>query len=489
MGGRGNPRKRSAVLAATGSGGLVALSALTAAAAFATDDAALIMGGTGTPIPPESYIQAVNELYLHCDPPACALQGVDTPEGLYPIVGGPKELTLNQSVAQGVAILDNAIQEQLAAGNDVTVFGYSQSAVIATEEMENIANGIAGIDPSPEQLHFVMIGDPNNPNGGLLERLDLPPNSDPTVASLGITFNGATPVDDYPTAIYTGEYDGFADFPRYPIDVLADLNALLGILFVHTEYPDLTAAQLSSAVEVPTSAGYDGATTYWMIPTEYLPLLDPLRAIPVSGPILADLLQPDVEVLVNLGYGDPAYGWVNDNANVPTPAGLFPSLADLEKVPGLLVAGTEEGIQDAISDIEHPAQLFSLASNPVLRLLEESYVAAVTFKDIAISPGSDTPLGIVDALSGAASSLYGTLLPTADIINALLTTVPAEDLTIFAYELSQGNVLDAIGMPVAVNAALLPLGGLFDIIAVGEGVFTAGLDLASPFIEIPGLIP
>jgi hypothetical protein len=478
---------RSAVLA--GGGGVITLtSALTATSAFA-DDTALVMGGSGIPIPPPTYVEGINQLYLDCHPPACAIDPLATPEGLYPIIGGPKELTLDQSVAQGDTILNNAIAGQLADGNAVTVFGYSQSAVIATEEMANITNGTAGIDPAKDQLSFVLIGDPNNPNGGMLERADIPPGTDPTIPSLGVTFNGATPVTEYPTAIYTGEYDGFADFPKYPINLLSDLNALLGILFVHTQYPDLTQAQLDSAVQVPTSVGYDGATTYWMIPTADLPLLDPLRSIPGIGPVMADLLQPDMEVLVNLGYGDPAYGWVNGDANVPTPAGLFPSLADLEKVPALLATGAEQGIQKAISDLQDPSQLFSTADNPLLKLLETPYFASVASEDISIPPTSDTLTGIVNAFSDAASNLYGTLLPSADIVNALTTTLPAEDATIFAYELGQGNLLDAIGMPIAADVALVPLAGLFEIAAVGEGALIAALDLASPFVDVSSLIP
>jgi hypothetical protein len=59
-----------------------------------------------------------------------------------------------------------------------------------------------------------------------------------------------------------------------------------------------------------------------------------------------------------------AYGWVNADAKKATPLGLFPSLADLEKVPGMLVTGAEQGIQNAISDLENPSQLFSLATTP-----------------------------------------------------------------------------------------------------------------------------
>jgi hypothetical protein len=413
---------------------------------------------------------------------------VTTPEGLYPLIGGPKELTYDTSVAQGVTILNDALQQQLADGNDVTVFGYSQSSTIASLEMEDIVNGSAGIDPSPDQLSFVLTGDPNNPNGGLLERFDFPPGSDFSLPSLGQTFSGATPVTEYPTTIYTAEYDAIGDFPRYPLDFLSDVNALLGFVFVHTQYPNLTEAQLPSAVEVPTSAGYDGATTYWMIPTDDLPLLDPLRSIPVIGPVLSDLMQPDLEVLVNLGYGDPDYGWVNADANVATPLGLFPSLADLEMVPGLLVTGTEEGIENAISDLENPSQLFSLAGNPLLNLIDTPYFSDVASEDLSIPPTSDTLVGIVNAVSDAASNLYGILLPTADNVNALLTSLPAEDATIFAYELGQGNLIDAIGLPIADDVGLASLLGLFEIGAVGEGVLLAGLDLVSPFVDVSSLI-
>jgi hypothetical protein len=473
-----------ALLAASGG----AVMTLTSALASGSNETALIMGGSGIPIPPQVYVDSVNDLYLHCESPTCAPDPLATPEGLYPLVG-VKELTYDTSVAQGVTILNDAIKQQLVNGHDVTVLGYSQSSTIASMEMRDIVNGTAGIQPDTGQLSFVLLGDPNNPNGGLLERFDFPAGSSPSIPSLGITFSGATPVTDYPTDIYTAEYDAIGDFPRYPLNVLSDLNALLGFVFVHTQYPNLTPAQLANAVEVPTSAGYDGDTTYYMIPTENLPLLDPLRSIPGVGPVISDLLQPDLRVLVNLGYGDPDYGWVNEDANVGTPLGLFPSLSDLAKVPDMLVTGTEEGIHKAISDLAHPSQLFSMADNPLLNLLQTPYFAAVASEDFSIpaSPG-DGLLGIVNALSAAASSLYSALLPTADIANALVTTLPAEDATVFAYELGQGDLLDAIGLPIAADFGIGSLAGLFELATVGEGAAFAALDLASPFVDVASLL-
>jgi PE-PPE domain len=125
--------------------------------------------------------------------------------------------------------------------------------------------------------------------------------------SLGVTFSGATPSDLYPTDIYTLEYDAAADFPQYPIDLPADLNAVAGFLLVHGTYPDLTPAQIDSAISLPTAG--DTMTNYYMIPVDNLPLLEPLRVISVIGNPLADLIQPDLQVIVNLGYGSITDGW------------------------------------------------------------------------------------------------------------------------------------------------------------------------------------
>src|SRR5258705_7062484 len=161
-------------------------------------------------------------------------------------------------------------------------------------------------------LNFTLLGDPMNPNGGLLERF-----VGLTIPSGGLDFYGATPGNSFPTKIYTQEYDGYADFPQYPINFLSDLNAFFGSAFVHGSYPILTATQLGTAITLPTAG--DTTTTYYMIPTPNLPLLDPVRAIPFIGNPIADLVQPDLTVLVDLGYGSTPQGWSTGRRNAPTP--------------------------------------------------------------------------------------------------------------------------------------------------------------------------
>src|SRR5699024_7242843 len=137
---------------------------------------------------------------------------------------GVKNLELDASVAQGVTILNSTINDQ-TADNPIVVVGYSQSATINSLEMKDLLALPQNQQPTPEQLAFVLLGDPSNPNGGLLTRFDvttLPNVGDKlpelTIPSLGVTFyaGGATPAAaPWDTAVYTQEYDGFADFPKY----------------------------------------------------------------------------------------------------------------------------------------------------------------------------------------------------------------------------------------------------------------------------------
>jgi hypothetical protein len=471
----------AAIGAGTGVNGLLARPGATSA-----ENVALIMGGSGEPIPTPDFIEANFNLYIAPFFQNFTPQALFTPEGNYGLYTGVKSLTLDMSEAQGVQILDSAIMQQIASGNVVVVKGESQSSTISSMVMPLLA---AQHVPT-SAVSFVLTGDPNAPNGGLFERLD-----GLSIPALGITFNGPTPSDLYPTTIWTQEYDGFADVPQYPINLLSDLNSLAGIYYVHPTYSDLTATQLGTAIQLPTAG--PNMTTYYMIPTQNLPLLEPLRSIPVVGNPLADLLQPDLKVLVNLGYGDPNYGWSQGPANVPTEFGLFPSLSDMEKVPGLLGVGTQQGISDFMHDV---AAEFSSAGSVIPSFsstgsLTQSLVSLTmpssgpsvamlpSPADLlsAVSPVSvaDNIYNAVNTLSGAASDAYSTLLPTADVANAVLTSLPAYDLTLFAAGLQTGNLFEAIGQPIATDTYLIPLAGAFEAFAViGQAETVAG-DLGS----------
>ena len=298
--------------ASLGTGGAGALSV--AAATQLVNPIALIMGGTSNAEPDPKYVTNIFKKFIQPYFPGSSALGIYTPEQFWPVTQQLGTLTFGQSVDQGVNLLNKAVNIQLAANKDVVVFGYSQSATIATNYINQL---IAAGSHNTSDLAFVMIGSPNNPDGGILARF---PGF--YIPALDVLFNGATPPNSpYETTIYTAQYDGIANAPRYPLNIFSDINAVMGYFFVHGHYPDMTAGQIANAVPLPTSPGYTGNTQYYMLMTQDLPLVQPIRAIPFAGPPLADLIQPPLRVLVDMGYGD--YGPGLNYANVPTPAGLL----------------------------------------------------------------------------------------------------------------------------------------------------------------------
>lgn len=436
--------------------------------------AALLMGGSGTPIPPEELIQTAFDNYaVPKDFGDYDLQAVFTPEGLSPIFSGVKSLPLDTSVDQGVEILNSHIEDELNAGNDVVVGGVSQSATINALEMQDIVdgsltvNGEEGYQPSGDELQFLNLGDPSNPNGGLLARFDLPHlDEHPTIPSLGITFSGAAPADtDMPADIYTNEYDGFADFPQYPLNLVSDLNALAGILFVHGQYIEgllgddvgKTPEEIANAIELDTSDGYDGDTTYYMMPTDQLPLAQLIEE--VAGKPFADLLEPNLTVLSNLGYGaDPDQGWSDGPADEATPIGLAPQIDadEFDTIVASLADGTQQGIEDFIDDLSDPS----------------SWEADDAGDGSDVADANDLPslTEAVNAVTDAVSQAYATLLPTADIATALTTTLPTYDLDLISGALQDGDLLDAIGLPAAANTGLLVMAAGIEAITLGETI-------------------
>ncbi|MEB3050752.1 PE-PPE domain-containing protein [Mycolicibacter sp. MYC123] len=440
--------------------GLAATAQSVVAQTTLLDTESWIMGGSGLPIPPPAYLEALTDRFLDPATPKFAGQptfpvdvtnGLFTPEGLYPLTG-VKTLPLDTSLQQGVTILNQKIMEETAAGNNLVVLGYSQSAVINALEMKQLLALPEDQRPGADQLSFVNLGSPSNPDGGLLSRFYLPainPNlPELTMPSLGVTFSGGTPSDTpWQTAFYTQEYDGFADFPRYPLNFLADVNAFMGIMTIHGKYPTLTDAQLASAIELPVSEGYTGNTQYFMIPTEDLPILSLLRGSGF-GNAIADLLQPDLRVLINLGYGDIEHGWSQGPADITTPFGVFPDV-NAQDVFNALIAGAQQGWQDFTDDLQN------LSSAGATDLSGFGSGSA----DFVMPSLTD----IVNAFTSASSTLYSTLLPTADIFNALLTTLPTYTATLFAQELASGDFLNAIGMPLAASTGLVTMAAGFEL--------------------------
>ncbi|MDP7737583.1 PE family protein [Mycobacterium paragordonae] len=441
-----------------------AQAATAAAIPWVPNDISMVMSGTGVPIVTNDFLQKANN---YIGSTLAQLKGLNTPEELYPLTG-VRSMYFNRSVQIGLSTLDTAVYQQITAGNSVTVFGVSQSAVISSLYMRNLAAGLSSFGataPPANMLNFVLTGNEMNPNGGLLSRF---PGL--VMSSLGLEFYGSTPSDTiYPVRNYTLEYDGFADFPKYPLNLISDLNAVAGIVFVHPQYLSLTQAQINAAIPLQTSPGYAGNTEYFILPTHQLPLLQPLRAVPVIGNPLANLIEPDMRVLVNLGYGDPNYGYSTSPADLPTPFGLFPDVAP-GTVFNALSAGTQQGITQFSADLQ--AMASQPVTAPTFALPSPTEIGA----KIAALP---TPQQVANTVGSIASTNYAVLLPTADIATSMVTSLPAYNAALFTQQLAQGNLVNAIGLPIAADVGLATVAGAVEFLVLTEAVVNTLKDIQS----------
>jgi hypothetical protein len=231
-------------------------------------------------------------------------------------------------------------------------------------------------------------------------------------------------------------------------------------------------------------------TTYEMIPTPNLPLLEPLRIIPGIGNPLADLLQPDLRYIINWGYGNPDFGWSTGPANVQTPFGFLPPLGATTALGADLIGGTQQGFSAFMGDMsaQIPASLPALSlpalTNAVTANAGAGILAAATPTSI---PSTITNLllglesantNIVGTATTAVTTAYATLLPTADLAVAVGVSLPSYDFNLFTNGIIQAingdpvGLINAIGNPIAADTGLVTLAGGFELISIVNSLQT-----------------
>ncbi|MBX7452270.1 PE-PPE domain-containing protein [Mycolicibacterium sp. 3033] len=213
--------------------------------------------------------------------------------------GGFKDLTFDDSVAEGVA---NLVAANPAPGD--LIFGYSQGAVVASKYKAGHEGNV-----------YILAANPNRPNGGILQRF-----AGLHIPLLDVTFNGATPDNGDPTIDIARQYDGWADFPTYLWNPLAIANAVAGMALVHGNMQfTLTADDLTAARDSGDSDYYqvdeDTNTTYYLVRTYPIPLLIPLDPFLPDSVIAA--LDAPLRKIIETAYDRSDYG-------APTRATFFP---------------------------------------------------------------------------------------------------------------------------------------------------------------------
>lgn len=300
---------------------------------------ALIMGGTQHPLstPPDTpngfinayMAQAVNNFIIdsHDDDEEPVESDYNTYAVIYPAeffpVFGAK--TFDTSVGDGVANLGSCLDSSAAgcthneepgidspaadppvpgAGQQFAIFGYSQSAVVASLVKNGLIDGTLP-NSDLDGTEFYLISNPMRPNGGILGR----GFEGLTIPFIGITFYGPTENscdgavcaadDDFvlPTVDAAQQYDFLGgDAPARPFNLLAMVNSLAAYAQLHGDVPSR-----SLDGDDVIDQGQYGDTHYYMLASERLPILMPLRQIGVPEPILAFLDAP-LRVMIEDAY-------------------------------------------------------------------------------------------------------------------------------------------------------------------------------------------
>jgi PE-PPE domain-containing protein len=356
------------------------LKAIIAEAKLLATDVGWIMSGTGVPTPDQVYIDDVESLYL-TPFSNYTFQSLTTPEQFCPIIcnAGEPNLGFGDSVNAGAGDLNSVIVPALQSGDNVAVLGYSQSATVATVEMNDLLNNTpAGVNLN--DLHVTLLGDPNSPIGGILDRFQFPDgvgnfslSPEPQhVPFLDIPLNLAdTPTSGIATDIYMGEYDGWADFPEDPSNLFADLNALIGIQTVHPYYPDPTPGVNLDTTHI-ISLGSIGNDNFYAIPAP-LPTLAFMYDGGPAGRFFYDLFSPSAILSDDWAYGNPGDPGAGIAVNGVEPigvagpwtvdatgqlvasggAGFIPAMDPLQMLAGMEYAGVQSfvgPIDDLLAD-------------------------------------------------------------------------------------------------------------------------------------------
>ena len=257
----------------------VALAVSTATAGWGASSA-LVIGGISTPQLSDMLMSPLL---------GGALKNQERVSVKWPAEAGPYtgrgDLTLGASINVGKANLDAQIDAALArltkdangnvvGGEKVTVVGLSAGSLVVNEVLREMA---ADADaPGKDQITFVVVADSSRQK--MIDKARYNSKYD-------YTYQPA-PETAYDIVVVTGEYDGMADFPDRPFNVLAIMNAIAGSIFVHVPvmYADLANVPTENITVDVNAKG--GTTTHYLVPTKKLPLV---QLFPSLAPREAEL--------------------------------------------------------------------------------------------------------------------------------------------------------------------------------------------------------
>jgi diacyltrehalose acyltransferase len=266
----------------------------------ATAQVVYALGGARAPgIPWYDYTMRAGSQYF----PTAKRDLIDYPAGApfswmpdFLLPPGPRDnVSIGVAAKDATRSLDTAIRNGSAPAAAV---GLSQGTLALDQEQARLANDPKA--PPPDKLQFTMIGDPIGHNAfgqsfltGIFKPGDYIPLIDYTVPPR---------VDSqYDTNKVVATYDGLADFPDRPDNLLAGANALAASAIVHTPAA-FTGPQDVPPQNIRTVVNSKGAKeTSYLIPVNHLPLTLPLRYLGFS-PGFVDQIDAALQPQIDAGY-------------------------------------------------------------------------------------------------------------------------------------------------------------------------------------------
>ena len=236
-------------------------------------------------------VPLINAHYYDCH--GCTVTIIRYPRTAGPLFG-PCAPFADESIAIGAGMVIDDLRD--AEGPSV-ISGLSLGAMAA-----DAAQRALDADPSrppASDVTFIATGDPSRVTPlttGIGSFLPVGFR----IPVLGWTVARPPSESAYDTVVVVGEYEWAADFPDRPWNLLADLNALVGFNYTHSE------ASLTDPADVPpeyirTTTNSTGATTTtYLVPTPEVPLLKPFDKILAPSVIAA--LNSVLKPIVDRGY-------------------------------------------------------------------------------------------------------------------------------------------------------------------------------------------
>ncbi|MDG4668749.1 PE-PPE domain-containing protein [Mycobacterium sp. 236(2023)] len=183
------------------------------------------------------------------------------------------------------AAADSMYEAVYSTPGKKTIGGVSQTAPAIAEVLRRLENDPDA--PPPDELDAAMYGAPSP----FFYRLS------------GVEYQ-PLPETPYNLLVVTAEYDGIADFPDNPFNLLAVVNAVMGYNQLHYPAAFTDISQVPEEYITTTTNSKGGTTTTVLIPTRVLPLLKPLSDVGVSDDAVA-YLDKILRPLVDSAYHRP----------------------------------------------------------------------------------------------------------------------------------------------------------------------------------------